>query len=59
MMVKEVQETRDQRVNDRKKRALEYAERFGKIDKACRYFRVARSSFYDGETGIGSSLTRV
>ena len=39
--------TRDQREIHRKKRVLEYAERIGNINKACRYFGVARSSFYE------------
>jgi len=39
--------TRDQREIHRKKRILEYAERIGNINKACRYFGVARSSFYE------------
>ncbi len=39
--------THDQREIRRKKRVLEYAERIGNIKKACRYFGVARSSFYD------------
>ncbi len=38
--------TKDQREIRRKKRVLEYAERIGNINKACRYFGVARSSFY-------------
>ena len=38
--------TRDQREIHRKKRVLEYAERIGSINKACRYFGVARSTFY-------------
>ncbi len=39
--------TRDQREIHRKKRVLEYAERIGNFNKACRYFGVARSSFYE------------
>ncbi len=39
--------TRDQREIHRKKRVLEYAERIGNINKACRYFGVSRSSFYE------------
>ena len=39
--------THDQREIRRKKRVLEYAERIGNINKACRYFGVARSSFYE------------
>ena len=46
-MTKEVQMTHDQREIHRKKRVLEYAERIGNINKACRYFGVARSSFYE------------
>ncbi len=33
--------TRDQREIHRKKRVLEYAERIGNINKACRYFGIA------------------
>jgi len=47
MMAKEVQMTHDHREIHRKKRVLEYAERIGNINKACRYFGVARSSFYE------------
>ena len=36
----------DQREIHRKKRVVEYAERIGNINKACRYFGIARSSFY-------------
>jgi len=39
--------TRDQRELHRKKRVLEYAKRIGNINKACRYFGVSRSSFYE------------
>ena len=39
--------TNDQREIHRKERVLEYAERIGNINKACRYFGVARSSFYE------------
>jgi len=39
--------TKDQREIRRKKRILEYAEQIGNINKACRYFGVARSSFYE------------
>ncbi len=39
--------TKDQREFHRKKRILEYAERIGNINKACRYFGIARSSFYE------------
>ena len=38
--------TSDQREIHRKKRVPEYAERIGNINKACRYFGVARSTFY-------------
>jgi transposase InsO family protein len=38
--------TNDQREIHRKKRILEYAERVGNINKTCRYFGVARSTFY-------------
>ena len=38
--------THDQREIHRKKRILEYAERVGNINKTCRYFGVARSTFY-------------
>jgi hypothetical protein len=62
MMAKEVQMTKDQREIHRKKRVLEYAERIGNINKACRYFEVARSSFYEwrdryrelGDEGLSS-----
>ena len=33
--------TRDQREIHRKKRALEYAERVGNINKICRYFGIS------------------
>ena len=54
--------THDQREIHRKKRILEYAERIGNINKTCRYFGVARSTFYLwrgryrelGEEGLGS-----
>ena len=39
--------THDRREIHRKKRVLECAERIGNINKACRYFGVARSSFYE------------
>ena len=45
-MAKEVWMTNDQREVHRKKRILEYAERVGNINKTCRYFGVARSTFY-------------
>ena len=45
-MAQEVQMTNDQREIHRKKRVLKYAERIGNINKACRYFGVARSTFY-------------
>jgi len=38
--------THDKREIHRKKRIIEYAERIGNINKACRYFGVARSTFY-------------
>ena len=38
--------THDQREIQRKKRILEYAERIGNINKTCRYFGVATSTFY-------------
>ena len=38
--------TNDQREIHRKKRILEYAERVGNINKTCRYFGVAESTFY-------------
>ncbi len=38
--------TSDQREIHRKKRVLDYAERIGNINKACRHFGIARSSFY-------------
>ncbi len=38
--------TNDQREIHRKKRIPEYAERIGNINKTCRYFGVARSTFY-------------
>jgi len=39
--------TNDQRKIHRKKRVLEYAEQIENINKTCRYFGVARSSFYE------------
>jgi ACT domain-containing protein len=47
MMAKEVPMTRDQREIHRKKRVLKYADKVGNINKACRYFGVSRSSFYE------------
>ncbi len=38
--------TNDQREIHRKKRIIEYAERIGNVHKTCRYFGVARSTFY-------------
>jgi hypothetical protein len=38
--------THDQREIHRKKRILEYAEQVGNVNKTCRYFGVARSTFY-------------
>jgi hypothetical protein len=38
--------TRDQREIHRKKRILECADKIGNINKTCRYFGVARSTFY-------------
>ena len=38
--------TKDQREIHRKKRILEYADKIGNINKTCRYFGVARSTFY-------------
>jgi len=38
--------TNDQREIHRKKRVLEYADKIGNINKTCRYFGIARSSFY-------------
>ena len=59
--------TNDQREIHRKKRILEYAERVGNINKTCRYFGVARSTFYlwrdryreFGEEGLRLELVRV
>jgi len=45
-MAKEIRMTNNQREIHRKKRILEYAERVGNINKTCRYFGVARSTFY-------------
>ncbi len=39
--------TREPREIHRKQRVVEYARQFGKINKACRYFGVARCSFYE------------
>ncbi len=38
--------TNDQRAIHRKKRIIEYADRIGNVHKTCRYFGVARSTFY-------------
>ncbi|MCP4896676.1 MAG: helix-turn-helix domain containing protein, partial [bacterium] len=38
--------TNEQREIHREKRIIEYAERTGNIHKSCRYFGVARSTFY-------------
>ena len=38
--------TNEQREIHRKKRVLEHAERMGNVNKTCRYFGVARSTFY-------------
>ena len=38
--------THEEREIHRKKRILEHAERVGNINKTCRYFGVARSTFY-------------
>ncbi|MCP4900608.1 MAG: transposase, partial [bacterium] len=38
--------TNEQREIHRKKRVLEHAERIGNVNKTCRYFGVARSTFY-------------
>ena len=38
--------THEEREIHRKKRILEHAERMGNINKTCRYFGVARSTFY-------------
>ncbi len=43
--------TRDQREIHRKKRILEYAERIGNINKACRYFGVASMTATAGGNG--------
>lgn len=45
-MAKEIWMTREQRETDRKKRVIEYAEKIGNVRNACRYFGVARSTFY-------------
>ena len=50
----------DQRESQRKLRILEYAARSGNVNKTCRYFGIARSSFYrwreaflsQGEAGL-------
>ena len=38
--------TNDQREIHRKKRVIEYAEKTGNTDKTCRYFGLARSTFF-------------
>jgi hypothetical protein len=38
--------THKQREIHRKKRVIEYADKIGNVRKACRYFGVARSTFY-------------
>ncbi len=38
--------TNDQREIRRKKRVIEHAERTGNVHRTCRYFGVARSTFY-------------
>ena len=38
--------TNDQREIHRKKRVIEHAERTGNVHRTCRYFGVARSTFY-------------
>jgi transcriptional regulator of acetoin/glycerol metabolism len=38
--------TPKQRETQRKKRVIEYAEQIGNVRKACRYYGVARSTFY-------------
>ncbi len=38
--------THDQREIHRKKQVIEYAEQTGNVHKTCRYFGVARSTFY-------------
>jgi len=45
-MAKGIRMTNEQREIHRKKRIIEYAERTGNIHRACRYFGVARSTFY-------------
>ena len=45
-MSKEICMTHEQREIHRKKRVLEHAERMGNVNKTCRYFGVARSTFY-------------
>jgi dipeptidyl aminopeptidase/acylaminoacyl peptidase len=45
-MPKEIYMTHEQREIHRKKRVLEHAERIGNVNKTCRYFGVARSTFY-------------
>ena len=38
--------TNEQREIQRKLRVLQHAEKIGNVHKACRYFRIARASFY-------------
>ena len=45
-MSKEICMTHEQREIHRKRRVLEHAERMGNVNKTCRYFGVARSTFY-------------
>jgi hypothetical protein len=45
-MSKEICMTNEQREIHRKKRVLEHAVRMGNVNKTCRYFGVARSTFY-------------
>ena len=45
-MSKEICMTNEQREIHRKKRVLEHAERVGNVNKTCRYYGVARSTFY-------------
>ena len=56
--------TEDQREIRRKKRVLEYAEKIGNINVACRRFGIARSTFYlwrdlyreGGEAGLARRM---
>ncbi len=45
-MKRRIEATEEQREIKRKKRAIEYAEKNGKIKNACRRFGTARSTFY-------------